>query len=213
MGQLNFTGNIESYYLGHQFGEMFKERIYDPFLVGRESLVIADIGSNIGIFTLYCNRFAKKTISVEPDPQHFADLKTNIEANNLKNVIPVNVAVADRGGEMDFYQNDNQTMNSLMPQIAQSHHKPIKVKVITPSELFKNEERIDFMKLDVEGKESDIIQSEDFIKVAPKISEIVLEIHSWNGRHPNQIKDAFKRNGYKVEVIPHQTTLWRAHRI
>lgn len=212
MGSITFSGPIESYFLGHQFGEMFKERVYDQYLVGRNNLVIADIGANLGIFSIYASPFAKEIIAVEPDPNHFKDLQKNIEANNLT-VTAFNVAIANKEGEMDFYQNDNQTMNSLMPQVSQPNHKPIKVKVWTLSQLFEGYDQIDFMKLDVEGKESDIIQSEDFIKVAPKIKEIVMEVHSWNGRHPNQIKEALNQNGFKVEIIPHQTTLWYAVRV
>lgn len=210
MNQLYFDGSIEENFLGHILCEVYKDRVYSPFLEGRKDLTILDIGAHVGVTAVYFSRFAKKVISVEPSKDHFEALLLNtkdlpVEAHNC--------AIAEKDGTMPFYGNDNKTMLSLMPQVADMKYKPLEIPTMTLNTLLKDIDHVDFMKLDVEGKEQDIVQSEDFSKVAPKIDEILLEVHSWNGRHPNQLKETLKNCGYKVEVVPNDAQLWHCIRI
>ena len=58
------------------------------------------------------------------------------------------------------------------------------------------------LKCDCEGSEVEIFSSISFKNVAYKIDVIVGENHSWNGRHPNQIREAMKNNGFTYEILP-----------
>ena len=100
-------------------------------------------------------------------------------------------------------------MNSLHMAVNDGSSPSEEVECITFDTLFANEkiEHVDFMKLDVEGSEVEVLSSEGFRKVAPKIDLIVLEIHAWNGRHPNQVKDALRGNGFTVDQIPNDANI------
>ena len=69
------------------------------------------------------------------------------------------------------------------------------------------------LKLDIEGSEVELLSSEGFSIVAPKINIIIGEIHSWNGRNPNQIKDALKTNGFNLETVPNDANIFVAKKV
>ena len=211
MNQIFYDGTIEENFLGHIFAEIYRDGVYRPFLEGRKDLTIVDCGAHVGIFSIYASKFAKKILAIEPSPDHFEALQLNMKPFPI--VECIQAAIAEKDGKMDLFGNDNKTMLSLMPQVSDPKYKPVQVTTITLATLLKDIEHIDFMKLDVEGKEQDILQGEDFVKVAPKIQEIVLEVHVWNSRHPNQIREALKNNGYKVSQIQNDASLWHAIRI
>jgi hypothetical protein len=66
------------------------------------SLVVLDIGANIGVYTLTAARYADKVYSFEPVPISFLDLKKNVKVNYYKNVFTVNKAVSDKTGHAQF---------------------------------------------------------------------------------------------------------------
>ena len=100
-------------------------------------------------------------------------------------------------------------MRSLHSATWQDHKPSETVSATTLPILFKdfNIDHVDFMKLDVEGSETEIICSSSFKEVAPKIDSMLIERHAWSGRHENQIMDALKENGFEVGIIPNQADL------
>ena len=205
---------IEDNYVGHILAEIYKDGVYKPFLEGKENLVIVDIGANIGLTGYYFSQFASKVYSIEPSKEHFECMQKMIEFNQISNIVPINVGILSQEGEFDLFHNQNRTMFSFHTAIADRNLIPEKARVITLPTLFKeqNIEHVDFMKLDVEGSEQEILGHSSFSEVAPKIDSILLENHSWNGRHPNQLKEALKNRGFIVEQIPNDASLVYAHK-
>ncbi len=64
-------------------------------LVSKDSIFI-DIGANIGLVSLIISRLVDKVYSFEPVISSYRYLCRNIEINNIKNVIPLNVALSDK---------------------------------------------------------------------------------------------------------------------
>lgn len=204
-----FNPPIFSYFLGHQMAEVYKDKVYDPYVVGKTDLTIVDIGSNIGITAYYFSHFGK-VYAVEPSAEHFNILTTMIKFNKLDDkIVPINKAIYIKPGQFEFYHNKNKTMYSLHGAVADTPGDLEKVEAIPMDQLFEENkiDHVDLLKLDVEGSEVEIFSSEGFTKVASKIDTIVTETHSWNGRHPNQIKDALENNGFKVKAIPNDASL------
>ena len=56
----------------------------------------------------------------------------------------------------------------------------------------------------------EVVSSQGFAKVAPKIDVVVGETHAWSGRNPNQIIEAFKQNGFIVNPIQGDAQLFVA---
>ena len=210
-----FKTPLESTFLAWQIQEIFKDQIYAPFLVGKSDLTILDIGAFYGNASYYFSPFAKIIYAFEPTAESFEVLNLQLDFNEIKNVKAYQVAIANTDGEATFFrQATNKTMNSLTPANPNLQDTEI-VKTIRLDTFFKQEgiEHVDLMKLDVEGSEYDIICGDGFANVADKIDIVTGEIHSWAGRHPNQLKDAFKNNGFTFEIIPSEAQIFVAERI
>ena len=208
---LFWSGDIETMFLGHQLSEIYKERVYAQFLDDKKDLVILDIGANVGATTYYFSRFAKQVISLEPSLEHFNILTQNISFNNLKNVTPIMKALYIEDTTLPFFHNPNRTSYSLHTAI-NDQSKPEQVQTVRLDTLLKDfsVEQVDFMKIDVEGSETEIFSSESFANVADKIKIIVGEYHDWSGRHPNQLKDALEMHGYKFGWLQSDAKLFAA---
>jgi FkbM family methyltransferase len=205
-------GDFDNYFLGHQFEEIFKARIYAPYLENVKDAVVIDVGGNIGAFSLYASKYAKQVYTIEPSLLHFTTIMEMIKFNKIENIKPIRKALfIDSDKTYDFFHNPNRTMYSLHQAISDGT-PPEKVQSISLDKLFKDEKitHCDLLKMDVEGTEVEIISSAGFAKVADKIDVVIGETHSWSGRNPNQIIDAFKQNGFIVETIPGDASLFVA---
>jgi len=214
MKAIFYNGRIEDNFLGHQMSEIYKDRVYAPLLEGRKDLTILDIGANIGVTANYFSQFAKKVYSVEPSLEHFTVLLKTIEYNKLDNVTPINKAVYMKTGNLPFYHNPNKTMYSLHQAVHDPNNPPEKVDCITIEDLIKDNKikKIDFMKLDIEGSEGEVLGHSSFSRIADKIQTMVVELHAWNGLHPNQIAEYLRLRGFEVKQIPNDANLILATR-
>jgi FkbM family methyltransferase len=207
--------DFDKYFLGHQFEEIFKARIYAPYLEGKTDPVVIDAGGNIGAFSLYAAKYAKQVYTLEPSPEHCSLIRHMLDFNKITNVKLLENALYIENGKFEYYTpENNKTMWSLHQAVNDGKSKPQGVDAITFDTLFKAEniEHVDLCKIDIEGSETEVLSSEGFRLVAPKIDTIVLETHSWSGRHPNQIRDALKNNGFSVAEIPNDATILVAQR-
>lgn len=207
---LFWRGDIDKYFIGYQFEEIFKARIYAPYLENVKDAVVIDLGANLGSFSLYASKYAKQVYSLEPSTETFEIFKHMIEFNNLTNVKPINKAIYMENGTFGFGGPDNnRTMRSLHQATWQDGQPQEQVEAITLDKLFLDEgiEHVTLCKIDIEGSEGELLGSEGFRLVAPKIDTIVMENHSWNGRHFNLIKESLKNNGFTVSVLPNDAQI------
>ena len=185
-----WLGDFDNYYLGHQTEEILKARIYAPYLENKTDAVVLDFGGNIGLFTLYAAKYAKQVYTLEPAREHFDCLTRMVDFNELTNVKLINKALFTEDITLPLFHNRNKTMYSLHTAVQDQSSEPEQVTAISLPTLFEEEniEHVDLMKLDIEGTELEIISSDGFREVAPKIDAIVLELHNWNVLHPHQTK-------------------------
>ena len=209
-----WKGSAESNYIGHIVSEVYKEGIYRPYLEGKKDLTIIDIGGNIGITAYYFSQFAKQVYVLEPALRHFDTINRMIEFNGLKNIKPIRKALYTDNTKLPFYHNEaNQTMYSLYQSVSDGT-EPEMVDTVTLEQLLRDEniDHVDFLKLDCEGSEGEILSGVAFKNVAEKIDTIVMETHSWGIRPLQQVKDALVNRGFKIEPIPGDATLFAATR-
>lgn len=119
----------------------------------KRGMVVVDIGANVGYYTRLFSRLVGKNGRVyafEPDTEAFAYLKANTA--HLPNVKIFPAAVSARDGEAQFYH---------VPRATQSHSLvPIEgaevqiVRTVTLDSVIS--EKIDFIKIDVEGAEKEV---------------------------------------------------------
>ena len=134
-----WKGDFDNYYLGHQFQEIFKDRIYKPYLEDKKDPIVLDIGANIGLFTLYASKYAKQVYTVEPSQEHFDNIVHMINFNELKNIKLVRKAIYIEDKVFPLFHNANKTMFSLHQAVADPNLPSEQVEAVTLETLFKEE--------------------------------------------------------------------------
>lgn len=175
------------------YNEIFIEHTYE-FKTDKERPFIIDCGSNIGMATIYLKiKYPNaKIICFEPDPIAYFILCKNIKINNLTDILTINAGLAQSTGEVDFFgefsgKHPNSLGNSIIKEWGDRNYTgKIKVQTVKLSDYIHNEE-IDFLKIDVEGAEIDIL--EDLGKKLDLIKTISLEVHQANN----------EKNGNKLD--------------
>ncbi|MEO9307217.1 MAG: FkbM family methyltransferase [Nitrososphaera sp.] len=173
--------------------------------------VIVDIGAMIGSFSLWAaQKFPASVVyCYEPDPESFEYLKKNIEASNLQNRIKSeNFAVLDREGKSIFYRyKKTPSCNSLIYNNAPGTvDTAISLQISTKpfSDILQKVGKIDFLKMDCEGSEFDILYSLKKPQLE-KIQYLVLEYHDFdNDQQKNSIKllQFLRDSGFAAQKIP-----------
>uniref|UniRef100_A0A6M3KVV3 Putative methyltransferase n=1 Tax=viral metagenome TaxID=1070528 RepID=A0A6M3KVV3_9ZZZZ len=191
-----FFDDIKLNHIPEILHEIYIDRIYDPFLIGRQNLVIMDIGANIGLTSMYFSKFAKIVYAFEPSVQHLPKLQKLVSENGLTNVKVLPFAISDNTGERKLYHySGNPTMHSLTKNDSNDFEM---VQCISIDKFLENEnlDHVDFCKLDAEGEEGKIISSEEFIRNVNKIKTLVGEWHEWDFMSKKFFEETLKRYGY-----------------
>ena len=141
--------------------------------IARNGLVV-DVGANVGVFSLFASRMARLVYSLEPASSNFSRLVSN--TSRTRNIVPLNLACAAQNGRMTLDLSSDAVSFSL--KTTSSHGKQETVEVVSLPTLFEsyNIERCDFLKLDCEGSEFDIILESD-PSLFQRVKCIVMEYH------------------------------------
>jgi FkbM family methyltransferase len=160
-----------------------------------ENPVIIDIGANVGIVSFY---FAKKypnakIFAYEPHPLNFQNLVKGIEVNNITNIYPFNLAVfSESDMDVKIFLHENNTSASSVFRFLSSDPF-VEVKTISLEDIIKqnNISYIDFLKIDCEGAEFDILENTDmFYHENIPIKNMFIEFHRFMEKLENKSVDA-----------------------
>jgi len=138
----------------------------------KKGMKILEIGANIGYYALIETKLAGDTghlYALEPDPRNYLTLIRNLELNNINNASLFPVAAGAERKEGDFVINQKGNLSSFRRTEGTTH----KVQIIPIKELI--EDKVDFIRMDVEGYEDEILKGIDFTH-KPKC--FFIEVHS-----------------------------------
>ena len=155
-GQFISIANDQTFVLN----EIFRERVYDvPGVDLRSCRTIVDLGANVGVFALYAAANAPNATihCFEPAAATFAALQQNMNANHL-NVVTHALAISTSCGPARFYRAGTAVEWSLNSDAGAVCEE---VNCIDLDHLFDivDDDAIDFLKMDVEGVELDVLGS------------------------------------------------------
>jgi FkbM family methyltransferase len=150
---LGFLKNDKSF----KYHYKIKELIASDFTV-------VDIGANLGYFSKNFARLTPrgKVISIEPIPKFFLVLEKYI--SKYKNVQLYNVALGMEEGSITMVlPQSNGMLRTGLPHIVTDPkeanlHPTQEVQIIKGSSLLINQERLDYIKCDIEGYEWNVMQ-------------------------------------------------------
>lgn len=136
--------------------------------------LVVDIGANIGLYTLFLSRFVGEqgcVYSIEPVPITFKLLSHNVKKLQLNNVKLFNCGISDKNGSAvmevpeylsggeNFYQAhiiDNGNKHTSLRQFE------VNLKTLD-SLLFDSTKKVNFVKIDAEGYEYQVVKGSKLI--------------------------------------------------
>jgi len=153
----------------------------------RNENTVFDVGANIGIYTLWLSQFvgpSGRLFAFEPDPRNHQRCMENIRRNRLQAAIVEQLALSNRVGKLQFSVGEDLE-NHLIPQGATSN-SAVYVQATTQDEYCRSHQidRIDFMKIHVEGAELMVLRGASEILARGGVGVMQLELN-----------DALKRYG------------------
>lgn len=167
-----------------------------------ENSTILDIGANIGVHTIFFSNIAVQGLvfSIEPQKSVFAILLENTKI--LKNVVTLNIAVSNSLGLEDFYVAKDDAYSSLKNTKRKALKRVDKVVTVPLDTLMNAFGKIDLVKIDVEGFETEVVKSMSLIieKYRP-----IFFIEIYEGTNSNRSSketiDFLTSKGYQAFVV------------
>lgn len=171
IAELSYTSKFESDLLS----------IYTQYL--KPGMNIIDVGANIGLYTLIASNVigtAGRVWSFEPAKDIYKLLRNNIKLNSLKNVTTNNIAIAEKTGTLRLVLEENQLDGYRYIERTNTHQRlqeTYPVRVITIDNYFSNIlNNIDYIKIDVEGGEFDVLSGAQ--KTIGRSKNIIIQLEN-----------------------------------
>ena len=170
----------------------------------KDNSVFIDVGANVGYYTIWASQFNPngKIYSFEPNDLNFERLQENISCNNLNaQISSVKKAVAATHGFISMTA-DLDTLNHIIKE-GNKVSNTLQVECISLDDFAAQESilYIDYLKIDVEGFELEVLFGAKELILENKIGIIQLEINnalSHSGHSSYEVVDFFKEHNYKL---------------
>jgi FkbM family methyltransferase len=157
---------------------------------------VIDAGAHVGLFSVRASLYARRVISLEPNPLNFSVLQLNIMRNGLKNVSALPVALWTVDGEAAFYEGGHSHDGSIAWKGPSSRS----VQAVTLEQLVEMYGRIGLLKVDIEGAEFEVLMSASD-HVLDNIDLIVAELDLTPGRDEHELRLRLEASGYEVTLL------------
>jgi len=174
----------------------------DDFPISNDDVII-DVGAHIGLFALFASQFCKngKIFCYEPIKENYKILIENIEMNQIQNIFPNNLAVTKETSRVKIFLNDDQSGHSMFIQ----NKNFVEVDSKSLSDIFIDNgiKECDFLKLDCEGAEYEIVESISS-DLFTKINKTAIEYHMVDTKPEllKQLINKLKQFSFSVHTRP-----------
>ena len=177
-----------------------------------EGDTVIDVGANIGFFSLLAAMkigSKGKIFAIEPMEQANTWLKKNFKLNDFKNDEVLEVAIGDKQGTMKMYKKTELSeMIVLDPAISKKDLiicGEINIETIDNIISKKKIEKVNLLKIDVEGFEYEVLLGCKESFKANKIENIICEIHTKylknRGIEEQNIYSFLKESNFSIQEI------------
>lgn len=156
------------------FSDVWYHLSYTKFCPIPPDSLVVDVGANIGVFSLFAARFARLVYALEPASSNYSRLVPN--TSRVKKIVPLNYACAAHDGRGSLNVSGSPDAFSLMTSSSAINQEA--VDVISLATLFERFriDRCDYLKLDCEGAEFEMILEADS-SLLNRVQRIVMEYH------------------------------------
>lgn len=147
-----------TYYFGVSEPELF--RVYDEFL--RPGMTVVDAGANIGLHSLFFSKRVGeggKIYAFEPSKKIFRRLVEHIQNNRVTNIEGLCLGLGAKQGSAEVVDNEEDTSRTFLRSDLSDgvEASTATMETLDSFAQIRGLEKIDFLKIDVEGFESEIL--------------------------------------------------------
>lgn len=172
----------------------------------KEGDVVVDIGANIGYYLLMESKIVGKNgkiYGIEPVPSNVKIIEKNVKANNYKNIEIFQMAIGDKNGKTKINISRKSNWHSILYSDEIEATYSIDVDIITLDEFLKKKEHPDFVRMDVEGYEYNIISGMRKTLKSKRPLKIFIELHPhlMGTEKTSFILNELKNNGFEITNI------------
>jgi FkbM family methyltransferase len=213
-----FVNNHHMFIIPNDLGisrELAIYKIHEPLTTSlinkilKNGMVCLDVGSNIGYYVLLESELVGKegkVIGIEPSPINFEYLKKNTDISLNKNIEIYNFAAADENKTLDFVIGSKSNWSKVLVENekVQPGDKLINIqaKQIDAFVREKRYQKIDFVRMDVEGYEYNLLKGlEEVMKIfKPKL---LIEVHKMflGIDKTKEMFERLKQHGYEAKYL------------
>jgi len=174
--------------------------------------VCIDVGAHVGYYTLLASKLVGPrghVYAMEPASATYAELRRNLELNEVSNVTALNLAAGAADGRGILYDAPpgNAGRASMQEPANVSDNLPARsseVDVLRVASVVAPEHhsRLTLVKIDVEGFEFDVLRGLEPLLDAGARAAVLMELHPrlWAGRDPVYFDEFCAR--HSLEVVP-----------
>lgn len=207
------------YGISETVGRLYKETVQKSYSQQGEDLIIdkllnykkkgtyIDIGAFDPVRLSNTKRFYEKGwkgVNIEPDYNNYLKF-VKLRPNDIN----LNIGISNKKDILKFFRFNVDTLSTFSKQEAEKYKKQgyklletIDVEVRTLSSIFSDvlkTNKIDFLSVDTEGYDLEVLKSNDWNKYRPKIVCVETLIHSVNNEKmiSKDIIEFLKQKGYK----------------
>ena len=176
---------------GYSFGvarELYGRRPYfaAPGFGIRHGDAVLDLGANAGLFTILAARFGARVVAVEANPACLDLIRKNVRANGCDDDVEVELALV--GGSSGVFGGEGRlALGTAAPPL-------LGVEEIVERHGLAS---IDFLKIDVEGAEFDVI--DEAATWLSRVQRAALEVHPEHG-DVARLVSALEGHGFEVAL-------------
>jgi FkbM family methyltransferase len=200
--------------------ELLVEGVYEKYetelfkKMAQDGMVVVDIGANIGYYTLIAAKLVGDkgiVYAFEPEPRSYKLLCQNIAINGYTNIVPIQKAVSKTNGKTKLYVDAAiADISSFAKDNVLRYSKDLdylEVETITLDDFFERtvgDDRIDLMKVDVEGAEEIVVDGAE--RVLKKNSlKILMEFVPRQlrnvGTDPFELLRKLRNYGFAIKLL------------
>ncbi|MFC7231476.1 FkbM family methyltransferase [Saliphagus sp. GCM10025308] len=161
-----------------------------------------DVGSNIGVYTLFAATIGAETVAIEPWQENVETIEKNLALNDLQAHV-VDRALAESAGPREFTLDNRATAGAGRGSLLSDwqHGDTITVKCVRGDELAgQNVPKPTVIKVDVEGAELSVLKGMDGILEG--VRRIYCELH---GVDDEAVHSLLLENGFNIEATPDES--------
>jgi len=181
--------------------EVWIKNIYDKYQIKVEKGdTVIDIGAHIGVFSIYACELSEtgKVYAFEPFIENFKRLENHKNINHKENLAIYNLGVSSITGVQTLHLSPDNNTGGHSLHLKTESDKTIDIETIRLNDFCEKENitQIDFLKLDCEGAEYEILLSDE--SILNKVKKIIMECHPHKDHTVDEMMSLLKKNQFNV---------------